>query len=211
MHVVATDALEGDRRPPAAMSDDFVDVVGDRPWSWLRQVHGATVRRVDAPGEHVGAEGDGLVTVLRDSLLVVFAADCAPLAFGSPEGVVGVAHAGWRGVLAGVIEATVSEMRLLGATNVLAWRGACIRPCCYPFGVDDLDLAADQLGPIVRSTTRAGEPAFDLPAAVRVALERAGAVLVGEEPTCTACGDGWFSWRARQDRARACVGAWSAA
>ena len=211
MQVLATDALEGDRRPPAAMSEELAGVVGDRPWSWLRQVHSATVHRVEVPGQHVGAQGDGLVTVVPEALLVVFAADCAPVAFGSPEGVAGVAHAGWRGVLAGIVEATVEEMRRLGASKVLAWRGACIRPCCYPLGAEDLATAVERLGPTVESITRAGEPAFDLPVAVRVALERADAVLVGEEPSCTACDDGWFSWRARQDRGRACVGTWRAA
>jgi YfiH family protein len=211
VQVVATDALEGDQRPPAATSHELVGVLGERPWSWLRQVHGAKVHRVEVPGQHTGEEGDGLVTAVPDALLVVFAADCAPVAFGSPEGVAGVAHAGWRGVLAGVVEATVEEMRRLGATKVLAWRGACIRPCCYGFGTADLDAAVDRLGPTVSSLTRAGQPALDLPAAVGVALERAGAVLVGEDPSCTACDEGWFSWRARQDRERACVGVWRAA
>jgi copper oxidase (laccase) domain-containing protein len=211
VHVVATDALEGDRRPPAALSDELFAVIGERAWSWLRQVHSSVVHRVGAPGEHVGARGDGLATSVPDALLVVFGADCAPVAFGSPEGVAGIAHAGWRGVLAGVVEATVAEMRDLGASEVLAWRGACVHPCCYAFDETDLEAAVGQLGPTVLAATRDGQPAFDLPAGVRVALGRAGAKLVGEEPACTACSDGWFSWRARKDLERTCVGVWRAA
>lgn len=208
MHVVATDAGEGDRTPPAAMSAELAAAVGERPWSWLRQVHSADVHHVHVPGEHAGARGDGLVTTDPGALLVVFGADCAQLGFGSPEGVAGVAHAGWRGALGGVVEATVAGMKALGASQVVAWRGACIHPCCYPFGEEDLAVAVEQLGPSVRSSTRDGADAFDLPAAVRIVVERAGAVLVGEEPSCTSCSDGWYSWRGRGDRGRTCLGVW---
>jgi YfiH family protein len=206
--VVATDALEGDRRPPAALSDALAEAVGDRAWTWLRQQHAGDVRIVTRDGEHAGDTGDGLVTATPGVFLTMFAADCALVALGSPEGVAGVAHAGWRGVLAGVIEATVSEMRRAGATDVLAWRGACIHPCCYEFGEDDLQQATDVLGEPVVGATSSGARAFDLPAAVRIALERAGARLVGEQPTCTACGEGWYSWRARRDSGRTLVGVW---
>jgi copper oxidase (laccase) domain-containing protein len=206
--VVATDALEGDRRPPAALSEALARAVGDRAWSWLRQQHSSDVRVVTVAGEHAGETGDGLVTATGGAFLTMFGADCALVALGSSEGVAGVAHAGWRGALAGVVEATVSEMRRAGATEVLAWRGACIHPCCYEFGEDDLDLATAALGDPVAATTSGGAAAFDLPAAVRIVLERAGARLVGEEPTCTACGEGWYSWRARRDSGRTLVGVW---
>jgi copper oxidase (laccase) domain-containing protein len=174
--------------------------------SWLRQVHGTHVQHVMAPGEHAGETGDALVTSAAGAFLAAFGADCAVVALGSPEGVAGVAHAGWRGVLAGVIEAAVDEMRMLGAGEVRAWRGACIHPCCYEFGAAALAEAATIAGDGVVARTAAGRPAFDLPAAVALAVERAGAELVGREDSCTACSPGWFSWRARRDEGRMLVG-----
>jgi copper oxidase (laccase) domain-containing protein len=180
----------------------------------LRQVHGAVVRVVNEPGGETGRDGDALVTRVPDSLLVALSADCALVAFGSPEGVAAVAHAGWRGVKAGVIGNTVEEMRKLGARRVLAWRGACINPCCYEFDPVAIEEVSKDVGTDLAALTRAGTPALDLPLGVRVALEDARAELVGEEPSCTGCGgdDGepgdWFSWRARQDSGRMLLGAW---
>lgn len=172
------------------------------PWAWLHQVHGATVHVVDAPGAVQGSDGDALVTAVPGVALAVFTADCAPVAFASPEGIVGVAHAGWRGVEAGVVEATVSAMRGLGASVVDAAVGPCIHPCCYAFGDDDLDRIGRRLGPAVRGRTTAGAPALDLPAAVAAAVAAAGARLRHGHPACTGCSDGWFSHRARGEPQR---------
>jgi copper oxidase (laccase) domain-containing protein len=142
------------------------------------------------------------VTARPGVALAVFTADCAPVAFSSMEGVVGVAHAGWRGIAAGVLDATVETMRGLGATTIEAALGPCIRPGCYDFGDDDLARLEDLLGPAVRGRTAAGRPALDLPAAVGTALDRAGVTLVDDQGGCTACGGEWFSFRARRDVAR---------
>jgi YfiH family protein len=171
-------------------------------WSFLHQVHGAEVHVVTEPGGVQAADGDALVTGRPATPLAVFTADCAPVAFASPEGVVGVAHAGWRGVEAGVIEATVEAMHRLGATRVEAVLGPCIHSCCYEFGSADLDRLAARLGDGVRGRTRDGAVAFDLPAAVATAVGRAGAELVGDHGSCTACDPGWFSYRARAEAAR---------
>jgi YfiH family protein len=177
-------------------------LVHSGPWAWAHQVHGRAVLTVDAPGSVAGAEGDALVTARPGVALAVFTADCAPVAFSSPEGVVGVAHAGWRGVVAGVLEATADTMRGLGATTIEAALGPCIRPDCYEFGDDDLARLEDLLGPAVRGRTVGGRPALDLPAAVGAALDRAGVALVADQGGCTACSDEWFSFRARRDAAR---------
>jgi YfiH family protein len=184
--------------------------VVDLPWTWLRQVHGARVVRVAGPGDGAGARADAAVTAAPGCALAVLTADCAPVALASPEGVVGVAHAGWRGVLAGVLEATVAEMRAVGATDVHAVVGPCVRPGCYAFGAVDLDEVAGRLGEEVRATTTAGDPALDLPAAVRGALARAGVDLgeVGDVGTCTACSPRHFSWRARRDHQRQAAVIW---
>ena len=182
--------------------------VVDLPWTWLRQVHGTEVVRVDEPGGGAGARADAAVTDRPGCALAVLTADCAPVALASPEGVIGVAHAGWRGVAAGVVEATVAEMRALGAAEVSAAIGPCIRPGCYEFGAGELDEVAARLGDGVRATTTGGRPALDLPNAVRSALARAGVDDVTDVGTCTACSPQHYSWRARKEQQRQAAVVW---
>jgi len=172
------------------------------PWAWLHQVHGTTVHVVDRPGGVRGADGDALVTATPGVALAIFTADCAPVALSSDEGVVAVAHAGWRGLEAGVLEATVETMRSLGATRVEAVLGPCIRPGCYEFGECDLDRLSTVLSSSIRAHTATGRPAFDLPAAVAVCLARVGVEQVADQGACTACDEQWFSYRARAESGR---------
>lgn len=167
----------------------------DLPWTVLRQVHGARVVTVDRPGAESGEAADAAVTTEAGAVLAVLTADCAPVALASPEGVTGVAHAGWKGLRAGVVEAAVQSMRRLGATRIEAVIGPCIHPCCYSFGEDELVALESRFGARVRGRDRNGRPALDLPAGVRSALHNAGATLVGEAGTCTGCTDGFWSWR----------------
>jgi len=178
------------------------------PWTWLRQVHGAQVLVVSRPAEGRGSAADAAVTTCAGAGLAVLTADCAPIALSSPNGVVGIAHAGWRGLLAGVVEATVAAMRGLGAGSVFAALGACIRPHAYAFSPGDLDLVAARFGCAVRGQDEEGRPALDLPAAVKVALGEAGAELVADAGICTHCSVEHWSWRARRDRARQATVAW---
>jgi YfiH family protein len=184
--------------------------VVDLPWTWLRQVHGCGVVRVDGPADRAGATADAAVTDRPGCAVAVLTADCAPVALASPEGVLGVAHAGWRGVVAGVVEATVAAMRSMGATDIRAMVGPCIRPGCYAFSEADLTVVADRLGAGVRAVTTTGRPALDLPAAVAVALERAGVDpdAVDDVGACTACSPDYFSWRADKDLARQATVIW---
>jgi YfiH family protein len=180
----------------------------DRPWSWLRQVHGAEVRVVDGPGKCAGEVGDALVTADGDAALAVLTADCAPIALASEEGVIAAVHAGWRGLVAGVVEAAVRAVRDLGATDVVAALGPCIHAECYEFSDADLDVVAAALGDGVRGVTSGGRPALDVPAAVRVALARAGARLVHDADVCTSCSTEHYSHRARAERERQAVVVW---
>jgi YfiH family protein len=181
----------------------------DRPWTWLHQVHGDGVVVVTAPGAGAGAEGDGLVSADPGAALAVFTADCAPVALASGEGVIGLAHAGWRGLLAGVVERTVAEMRALGATSIEAALGPCIHAECYAFAPADLDRAAGLLGTAVRATTPSGAPALDLQAAVAAVLDRAGVELAYDEDACTACAAGdYYSHRARAETQRQATLVW---
>jgi polyphenol oxidase len=183
------------------------------PWTWLRQVHGARVVTVDSPGAGAGEDADAAITATTGAALAVHTADCAPVALVADEGIVGAVHAGWRGLVAGVIEEAVAALRQAGATRVRAVLGPCIHPCCYEFGATDLDrLAAryDRVAPRpVRTTTRDGRPALDVPASVAGALVASEAELVATSPTCTACGaPTMYSHRARGDTARQAMVVW---
>lgn len=184
--------------------------VVDLPWTWLRQVHGAEVAHVDGPGRAAGATADAAVTADAGCALAVLTADCAPVALASPEGVIGVAHAGWRGLVVGVLDATVTRMRALGATDIAAVIGPCIRSGCYAFGPVDLDVVAGRLGDTVRAVTTDGHPALDIPAAVRASLAGAGVdpEAVTDVGTCTACSNQHFSWRARGELQRQAAVIW---
>ncbi|MGH9247496.1 MAG: polyphenol oxidase family protein [Acidimicrobiales bacterium] len=182
----------------------------DLPWSWLRQEHGRRVVTVTEPGEGAGVAADAAVTGVPGAALVVHTADCAPVVL-LADSVVGVAHAGWRGLASGIMEATVEAMRTLnGATDgaVRAVVGPCIRPECYEFGPDDLDRLAATLGDEVRATTATGAPALDLAAAVRTALATSGVTDVEDRGGCTACGGQWFSHRGRRDTGRQAAVVW---
>ena len=175
-------------------ADGDMRAAPDPSWTCLRQVHGARVVVVDAPGACTGEEADAAVTVVPRASLAVFTADCAPIALASPDGVAGAVHAGWRGLAAGVVEAAVERMRALGAERVEAALGPCIHAECYEFS----DVG-EWFPPDVQAVTAKGTPALDLPAAVRAALARAGVDLVHDEDVCTACSPDHFSHRARGD------------
>lgn len=115
--------------------------------SGLTQVHGAEVVVVEAPiPAGAGPRADALVTARRGIALGVVTADCTPVLLADPgAGVIGAVHAGWRGALAGVLEATVAAMRGLGATRISAAVGPCIRQPSYEVAADlrDAVLARD--------------------------------------------------------------------
>ncbi len=182
--------------------------VVDLPWTWLRQVHGDRVIRVDGPGHGAGEVADAAVCATPGCAIAVLTADCAPVVLDSPEGVFAVAHAGWVGLLAGVLERTVGEMRAMGATEIRAALGPCVRAECYEFGPDDLDRVAHRLGDGVRATTASGAPALDLTAGVRAALEMVGVRQLHDSGVCTACSPAHFSWRSRGEQERQATVVW---
>jgi polyphenol oxidase len=194
---------------PAAVLDPRRRELVALPWTWLRQIHGNEVVTVTRAGEWAGTTADGAVATVAGAAVAVHTADCAPVVLRAP-GVVGVAHVGWRGLAAGVVEASVATMNRAGAgsPDIEAVIGPCIRPECYEFGPDDLDRVAAAVGEGVRATTAAGAPALDLAAGIRVALARAGVGAVDDTGDCTACGPDWFSHRARGDTGRQAAVVW---
>jgi YfiH family protein len=182
--------------------------------TWLHQVHGADVVTVTYPGEHAGAAADAAVTATVGCTLAVRTADCAPvvLVAGQDVGgtVVGVVHAGWRGVEAGVLQAAVASMRSLGADGpIRAVVGPCIHTECYEFGAADLAPLVARYGGEVEGRTVHGRPALDVRAAVTAALQEVGVGPPRDDGACTACAvDRYYSHRARGELERFATTAW---
>lgn len=180
--------------------------IHEAPWTWLRQDHGSRVVVVDEPGAHAGTTADAAVTDVIGAPIAVHTADCAPILI-EADGAVGVVHAGWRGLIGGVIEATAAALVDLGHPPRSARLGPCIRHRCYEFGPDDLDLVAERYGPSVIATTAWDAPALDLAAGVEAACTDLGIGLI-DGGTCTACSPNHWSHRTRGDRSRQALVAW---
>lgn len=174
-------------------------------------MHGSDVVVVTSPGEHTGAVADAAVSNMPGCVLAIRTADCAPVVLDGIT-VVGVVHAGWRGLTAGVIANAVHAMRTLGARQIRATIGPCIRAGCYEFSDDVvLDGVARLIGEEVRATTMWGTRALDLSAGVRAALARPGVNEVVDVGACTACDPArWFSHRARAETERMAAYVWLA-
>lgn len=203
-----TGASDGDLRLDAPGRDRRRASVAPGRWTALRQVHGSHVVVVHAPGEHHGAEADAAVTATAGAPIAVQTADCAPIALIAEGGAIGVVHAGWRGLLGGVVETALARLRTLAAGPYRAVLGPCIHPECYEFGEGDLAPIVARFGPAVRGVTSTGTPALDLPTAVRAALDELDVPLDVPLDVCTACDTRWFSHRARGDLGRQVVVAW---
>lgn len=154
---------------------------------WLRQVHGVAV--ADAALSHEAPpEADAAVARDAGRVCVVLTADCLPVLFCDTAGrVVAVAHAGWRGLLGGVLERTVEAM-VVPPGEVLAWLGPAIGPAAFEVGgeVREAFVAEDP-----RATTAFHPGAMpgkwwgDLPALARQRLERQGVVRIHGGGLCT--------------------------
>lgn len=166
--------------------------------SWLRQVHSSTV--LEARSSCAG-EGDGLVTRQPDLALSISTADCVPVVIAT-ESAIGAAHAGWRGIVSGVVASTVESLAADGLAEAVAWIGPAIGPCCYEVGPDVADrvvAAADSSAQVAGPSTK---PHLDLQEAVRTQLRRAGLDTVEVVRVCTRCRPELL-WSYRRDGERA--------
>lgn len=164
---------------------------------FAEQVHGPGVAVVDRAAEAPVPGVDALVTATPGLGLVVLAADCLPVLLADPTaGVVGVAHAGRKGLVGGVLQATVEAMAGLGATaagtTAVLGPAACGR--CYELPPDMADEVGSQV-PGSRATTRAGTASVDLSAGAAGVLAAAGLGEVREVGGCTLEQDRLFSYR----------------
>ncbi len=172
----------------------------------MYQIHSAEAVALDGPCIGERPRADGLATRTPGLALCVLAADCAPVLFADSEaGVVGACHAGWRGALSGVCEATLDKMAELGADigRVSAAIGPCIAAPSYEVGPEFKAEFLSQQGWSARYFgSGAGDRShFDLPGYLLGRLARAGvrrAEWVGRD-TC-ALEDAYFSNRRRNQR-----------
>jgi polyphenol oxidase len=163
-------------------------------WVWLEQVHGADVVHTETPPGADAPVADASVTTCAGLPLAIMTADCAPVVIACDDAV-GVAHAGHKGLAAGVIEGTAARVRAIGHGDLRAFLGPCIRAECYEFGARELGRLVTHFGDDVAGRTRAGRAALDITAAVRIALQGAGIDAFEDCGICTACAHTCFSYR----------------
>jgi polyphenol oxidase len=184
------------------------EILGAKPSHLLTvsQKHSAVAVAVKAPWKAGNApEADAIVTATPGLAIGVLTADCAPVLFCDGEArVVGAAHAGWRGALSGIVEATVEAMQKLGARpdRIVAVIGPAISQDAYEVGADYRDqfIAEEpQSVPFFVTDEGSGEPHFDLPGYVGERLKRAGLGSIYDLSLCTYCEESrLFSYRRSQ-------------
>jgi YfiH family protein len=157
----------------------------------LYQVHSAEVVTVEGPFPASDRpKADAMVTRVPGLALGIATADCGPILFADPEhGVVGAAHAGWKGALTGVIEATVGAMEALGARRpqIVAVLGPTISQASYEVGPDFVArfrTEAPGMDRFLGPGTREGHAQFDLPGFI---LARLGEADIGAAAMLNLC------------------------
>ncbi|MDE0191057.1 MAG: peptidoglycan editing factor PgeF [Gammaproteobacteria bacterium] len=168
---------------------------------WLDQEHG---RRVLAASSHTVANGpltaDASWTAERDLGLAVLVADCVPVLLANVDAsLVAVAHCGWRGTVAGVVEATVDALPE-SPGRLVAWLGPGVCGDCYEVGSDVRDaLGADEReGVLVAQESACGDVRkwrMDLPALIVSRLWRCGVERIVPSSLCTICDKRFYSYR----------------
>lgn len=163
---------------------------------WLRQVHGTDVLRFDsAPSPAKAGGGWGGVEPVADAsvtsepgvVLAILTADCLPVVFANEDGSeIGAAHAGWRGLAAGVLENTVAAMRS-SPDKIVAWLGPAAGPQAYEIGAEVFDAFVSQDANAASAfvATRPGHWRVDLYALARLRLAKVGVTGVHGGDLCT--------------------------
>lgn len=171
------------------------------------QVHGRNVVRVGArDGGMVIPATDALITDTPGVALLLRFADCVPVLFYDPvQHAVGLAHAGWRGVAAGVVPTTVQALgSMFGSRPEDVWAGIgpAIGPQHYSVGIEVVEAIQATLPAGVQAAVRCdGRWMMDLPAALEAQLRAVGVTQVEQSGLCTASRvDEWYSHRAEAGR-----------
>ena len=194
----------GDAPADVARNRARLEALLPSPPRWLRQVHGTSVH-VAAPDPDAAAnrpeqareddahepEADAAVTCAAGVVLAVLTADCLPVLLADTQArAVGVAHAGWRGLAAGVVERSVDALRAQagGDAEVIAWLGPAIGPRAFEVGDDVRHAFCDQDPDAVAAFVpgpREGKWLADLYRLARIRLARVGVTRVSGGDHCT--------------------------
>jgi len=178
-------------------------------------VHGAAVARLTCTTAPAPA-ADAAVTTERGVVCAILTADCLPVLFADRAGIaVGIAHAGWRGLAAGVLEATLAALRDLGAepADVVVWLGPAIGPAAFEVGdeVRDAFCANDPGAADCFAPHRSGKWHADLHGLARRRLARAGVTRVDGGDFCTYTDtERFFSYRRERRSGRMAAAIWLA-
>ncbi|MEO8408869.1 MAG: peptidoglycan editing factor PgeF [Oxalobacteraceae bacterium] len=170
--------------------------------AWLEQVHGTVI--VDAVGRSDGPAADASFTTASNTVCAIMTADCLPVLFCDRLGrVVAAAHAGWRGLAAGILEKTVACMRAAGADEITAWLGPAIGPEYFEVGEDVRQAfvahdaaASNAFKPIAG---QGGKYLADIYALARARLRHAGVQSINGGGFCT-FGDARRFYSYRRDK-----------
>jgi YfiH family protein len=208
---------QGSPRIGALFTTRAIDVPGERLRAalpsdpvWLTQVHGAACVDLDAAHGTL-PPADAAVTRTPRVAITVRTADCLPVLFGDRAGtVVGVAHAGWRGLAAGVLESTIATLGVPPA-ELAAWIGPAIGPERFEVGRDVLDAycASDPSCAVHFTPLRGGKWLADLAGLAKQRLVRAGVTRIDGGTWCTHTdAERFHSYRREKGTGRMALVAW---
>jgi YfiH family protein len=197
----------GSRDDPAHVMENrrrMADVLRVPPENFLTvfQIHSPDVAVASSPWDTTTRpKADAIVTRTEGLAIGVTAADCGPILFADPAArVIGAAHAGWKGALTGVVEATVEAMEKLGAerANIVAAIGPLIRQPSYEVGNEFVErfVEADAENSLYfLPGAREGHAMFDLAGFIRRRLEHAGVLMIDDTGIDTYSDERFFSYR----------------
>jgi YfiH family protein len=195
-HDNPADVAENRRRMAEAMG------VAIERFLTLFQVHSPDVAVATEPWKsEARPRADALVTRVEGLAIGVTAADCGPVLFVDPQArVIGAAHAGWKGALTGVLEATVAAMEKLGAerAGIVAAIGPLIRQQSYEVGAEFVERFINADADNARffiASARAGHAVFDLAGFIRTRLENAGVLMIDDVGIDTYADERFYSYR----------------
>jgi polyphenol oxidase len=183
----------------------FAELLPASP-AWLNQIHGAqVVRAEDVLASGLGPPADASVAITAGAPCVMLVADCLPVLFAGTKGqCVAAAHAGWRGLNAGVLEATIAAMAL-NPGDIMAWLGPAIGPRAFEVGGEvrdaflasaNYDYAATENAFAPRGAGNPGKFLADIYTLARIRLKRAGVSQIYGGGFCTVTdSERFFSYR----------------
>ena len=197
----------GSRDDPAHVAENrrrMAEQIGVPPTHFLsvHQIHSADVMVATAPWDAASRpRADAIVTRVEGLAIGASAADCGPILLVDPNArVIGAAHAGWKGALTGILEATVAAMENLGAerNGIIAAIGPLIRQPSYEVGAEFVErfIEADAGNALFFiPAARQGHSMFDLAGFIRMRLENAGVLMIDDIGVDTYANENFYSYR----------------